>query len=108
VRAGRPRWKVENENNNTLKNNGYHLTRNFGHGKQHLSTLLASLNLLAHLFHTLLELLDSSYQRLRACLPRKIFFNDLRALTRYRCFESWEALMAFMITALELACPDTS
>ncbi len=108
VRAGRARWKVENENNNTLKTKGYHLTHNFGHGKQYLSTLLASLNLLAFLFHTLLELLDSSYQRLRQFLPRKVFFEDLRALTRYLCFDSWEALMAFMIKGLELDAPDTS
>jgi hypothetical protein len=33
VRDGRARWKVENENNNTLKTKGYHLTHNFGHGK---------------------------------------------------------------------------
>ena len=108
VRAGRARWKVENENNNTLKTKGYHLSHNFGHGKQHLSTLMASLNLLAFLFHTLLELLDSSYQRLRRFLPRKVFFDDLRALTRYLCFDSWEALMAFMIRGLELDAPDTS
>ncbi len=108
VRAGRARWKVENENNNTLKTKGYNLSHNFGHGKQYLSTLLASLNLLAFLFHTLLELLDSSYQRLRQFLPRKVFFDDLRALTRYLCFDSWEALMAFMIKGLELDAPDTS
>jgi len=107
VRAGRARWKVENENNNTLKTKGYHLSHNFGHGKQHLSALLASLNLLAFLFHTLLDLLDSSYQRLRRFLPRKVFFDDLRALTRYLCFDSWEALMAFMIKGLELDAPDT-
>jgi hypothetical protein len=108
VRAGRTRWKVENENNNTLKTKGYHLTHNFGHGKQHLSALLATLNLLAFLCHTLLDLLDSSYQRLRQFLPRKTFFDDLRALTRYLCFDSWEALMAFMIKGLELEAPDTS
>jgi hypothetical protein len=108
VRAGRARWKVENENNNTLKTKGYNLSHNFGHGKQHLSALLASLNLLAFLFHTLLELFDSSYQRLRQFLPRKVFFDDLRALTRYLCFDSWEALMAFMIKGLELEAPDTS
>jgi hypothetical protein len=108
VRAGRARWKVENENNNTLKTKGYHLTHNFGHGKQHLSALLATLNLLAFLFHTLLELFDSSYQCLREFLPRKTFFDDLRALTRYLCFDSWEALMAFMIRGLELQTPDTS
>lgn len=108
VRAGRARWKVENENNNTLKTKGYHLSHNFGHGKQHLSALLATLNLLAFLFHTLLDLLDSSYQTLRQFLPRKVFFDDLRALTRYMCFDSWQALMAFMINGLELEAPDTS
>jgi hypothetical protein len=108
VRAGRTRWKVENENNNTLKTKGYHLTHNFGHGKQHLSALLATLNLLAFLFHTLLELLDARYRSIRQFLPRKTFFQDLRALTRYMCFASWEALMAFMINGLELEPPDTS
>ena len=108
VRAGRARWKVENENNNTLKTQGYNLTHNFGHGKQHLSALLLTLNLLAFLFHTLLDLLDSSYQRLRQFLPRKTFFDDLRALTRYLCFDSWDALLAFMIKGLELEAPDTS
>ena len=37
---------VENENNNTLKTKGYHLEHNFGHGKQHLSSFLATLNIL--------------------------------------------------------------
>jgi len=107
VRDGRVRWKVENENNNTLKTKGYHLTHNFGHGKKYLSSLLATFNLLAFLFHTLLELLDHSYQRIRQFLPRKRFFNDLRALTCYLCFDSWDALMVFMIEKLELDVPDT-
>ena len=108
VRGGRARWKVENENNNTLKTKGYHLSHNFGHGKHHLAALLATFNLLAFLFHTVLELLDSAYQRIRQFLPRKRLFNDLRALTCYLCFDSWEALMAFMMKGLELDAPDTS
>jgi hypothetical protein len=47
VLAGRTRWKVENENNNTLKTKGYNLEHNFGHGKQHLASFLASLNILS-------------------------------------------------------------
>lgn len=34
VKAGRARWKIENENFNTLKNQGYHAEHNFGHGKK--------------------------------------------------------------------------
>ncbi|MCK5188444.1 MAG: ISNCY family transposase [Methylococcales bacterium] len=108
VRDGRARWKVENENNNTLKTKGYHLTHNFGHGKQHLSSLLATLNLLAFSFHTLLELFDPHYQLIRQFLPRKTFFDDMRALTRYLCFDNWEALMMFMMKGLELKAPNTS
>ena len=82
VKAGRTRWKVENENNNTLKTKGYHLTHNFGHGKQHLATLLATLNLLAFLFHTVLGMSDAKYQLIRQTLPtRKTFFDDIRAST---------------------------
>jgi len=37
VRIGRCRWKIENETFNTLKNQGYHIEHNFGHGEKHLS-----------------------------------------------------------------------
>ncbi|MBK1630534.1 hypothetical protein CKO31_07200 [Thiohalocapsa halophila] len=55
VAAGRSRWKIENENNNTLKAKGYSFEHNYGHGKRHLANLLASLTLLAFLAHTVLE-----------------------------------------------------
>lgn len=106
VRVGRTRWKIENENNNTLKNNGYNFAHNFGHGKKHLSSLLASLNILAFLVHTLLQWFDQCYQLLRKELAsRKSFFNDLRALTRYFCFDSWQHLMEFMLDALDIPIP---
>jgi hypothetical protein len=62
VADGRARWKIENENNNILKTKGYHLEHNFGHGKQHLSNLLLTLNLLAFFFHTVLEMFDEAYR----------------------------------------------
>lgn len=106
VAAGRARWKVENEGNNVLKNHGYHLEHNYGHGQKYLSTVLVTLTLLAFLCHTVLQLVDRPYQRLRAELAtRRTFFDDLRALTRYLFFESWDHLVTFMIAGLELA-PD--
>ena len=102
VSAGRGRWKTENENNNTLKTKGYNLEHNFGHGSKHLSSFLAALNILAFLFHTLLEFMDKQYRALRAALSkRKTFFDDIRALTRYICFESWSHMMNFMLEGLE-------
>ena len=109
VRAGRARWKVENENNNTLKNRGYHLEHNFGHGKENLAATLATLNLLAFLFHTLLDLMDSKYQLVRSKLAsRHTFFEHIRVLTCYHCFASFEAVLDFMIRSWNLRPPDTS
>ena len=96
AQVGRTRWKIENENNNTLKTKGYHLEHNFGHGQQDLANVLATLNLLAFLIHTIQELIEPAYQRLRRALgARKTFFNDLRALTRYMLFDSWDDLIPF-------------
>ena len=111
--TGRCRWKIENENNNTLKTKGYHLEHNFGHGKKHLSSLLAAMNMLALLAHTFLAYCDDAYRLIRDKLPtRQTFFDDVRALLRYIPFPSWEALMDFMMRGLEIgpytpeeACP---
>jgi hypothetical protein len=103
AQVGRTRWKIENENNNTLKTKGYHLEHNFGHGQQDLANVLATLNILAFLVHTIQEMIEPAYQRLRRALrARKTFFNDLRALTRYMLFDSWDDLFSFMEEALEI------
>jgi hypothetical protein len=103
ARSGRGRWKIENENNNVLKTKGYHLEHNFGHGKQYLSAFLLSLNLLAFLFHTVLEWSDDTYALLRRVLARRqTFFNDIQALMRYMVFDNWDHLMDFMLRGLKL------
>ena len=110
AQAGRGRWKIENENNNVLKTQGYHLEHNFGHGKQYLAAFMLSLNLLAFLFHTVLEWSDEQYAVLRRVLARRqTFFQDIQALMRYMVFDHWDHLMEFMIRGLELESPrDTS
>jgi hypothetical protein len=103
VAAARARWKIENEHNNVLKTKGYHLEHNFGHGKQHLSSLLMTMNLLAFGLHTLLELADKNYRLIRDTVRvRKKFFQHIEALTTYLYFESWDKLMDFMMKGLEI------
>ncbi len=98
VASGRARWKIENENNNTLKTKGYCFEHNFGHGQKFLSSLLATLIMLAYLVHTLLDLMDDKFCLLRQKLPsRKRLFDDMKALTTYLCFDSWEHLLDFML-----------
>lgn len=101
VISGRTRWKVENESNNTLKTKGYHLDHNYGHGKKYLASLLTAFTLIAFLFHTMLDILHETYKHLRSMLPsRESFFNDIRALTSYCYFESWDSLFVFMVDGL--------
>jgi hypothetical protein len=86
-----------------LKTKGYHLEHNFGHGQQYLSAVMLSLNLLAFLFHTVLEWSDDKYALLRRVLARRqTFFNDIQALMRYMVFDNWRYSLDFMIRGLEL------
>jgi hypothetical protein len=103
AQAGRGRWKIDNEHNNVLKTKGYHVEHNFGHGQQYLAALMLSLNLLAFLFHTVLEWSDAGYALLRQVLTRRqTFFEDIRALMCSLVFDSWQHLIEFMIRGLEL------
>ena len=65
VKGARSRWKIENECFNTLKNQGYCIEHNFGHGKEHLCFNLYLLILIAFYFHQIFELTDRLYQACR-------------------------------------------
>jgi hypothetical protein len=97
--CGRARWKIENESFNVLKNNGYHLEHNFGHGKQHLAMMFATMNLLAFAFHTVADCVDDLWQRARSAKgSRKRFFEHIRTITAYLVFPSWAALLDTLIS----------
>jgi len=62
MRGGRARWKIENETFNTLKNQGYNLEHNYGHGEQNLSVVLALLMMLAFLVDQVQQLCCPLFQ----------------------------------------------
>lgn len=98
AQAGRARWHLENENNNTLKTKGYRFEHNYGHGKKHLGNILSSLAIIAFLYHTVMNLVDKLYLAARQAVgSRKDFFDQLRAFTSILVFASWESLMKFML-----------
>ena len=106
VKGGRARWKIENETFNTLKNQGYHLEHNFGHGQKNLSTTFFMLNLLAFFTHQILELTDLLYQKCREGFSsRKEFWNQIRCTFRFMVFESWEIMVEMIIGPPEFAPP---
>jgi hypothetical protein len=100
VAAGRARWKIENEAFNVLKTKGYNLEHNFGHGTQHLSSVLATLNLLAFACHAVCDIADKAWKAARRELVvRQGFFQTLVALTAYLLFPSWHQLLQTMAFA---------
>jgi hypothetical protein len=98
VLVGRARWKIENECFNTLKNQGYRLDHNYGHGNKNLSFVFYLFILLAFFFHQIAELTDGLYQAARIKRGSKQeLWNAVRAAIEWFIFESWEMLFNFVL-----------
>jgi hypothetical protein len=92
--CARARWKIENESFNLLKNNGYNLAHNFGHGKKYLARIFATMNRLAFAFHTACDCLETLWQQARNAVgTRKRFVQDLHTITAYVLFPSWHTFI---------------
>jgi hypothetical protein len=97
VEYARARWKIENENNNVLKDQGYNLEHNYGHGKEHLSEVFFLLNILAFMVHSILDFTSVLWQKARKVAGRRdTFFVYLNAYLRIQIFETWESLLHFV------------
>ena len=107
MRAGRARWRIENETFNTLKNHGYH----FGHGNRHLATVFAYLMMLALLIDQVQQRGCALFAKARAKAERpRYFWEKLRGLFLSYEFADWTMLygaIAFGYRA-ELVVYDTS
>jgi hypothetical protein len=111
VRGGRARWKIENETFNTLKNQGYHFERNFGHGKKNLSVVFAMLMMLAFLIDQTQESCCGQFQAvLRKAGSRRHLWDCLRSHFRHFRFGSMWHLYEVMLhdRAKELPAPGSS
>ncbi len=79
AQAGRTRWKVENETFNTLKNQGYNLEHNYGHGHWYLATIFALIMLLAFFVDQITRAVDTSFEQ---ALKEAKTLRDLRQKVR--------------------------
>lgn len=98
VRAGRCRWKSENEIFNVMKNHGYYMEHSYGHGKKNLCFNFYLLTLLAFFHHQIFELTDAQYQACRKKFgSKKHFWETIRAYIKIIIFETWDGLLAFAL-----------
>jgi hypothetical protein len=94
VRVGRARWAIENEVFNTVKNHGYHIEHNYGHGVRNLSFNFFLLNMLAFFLHQIFELTDRTYQWLRKHLgSKKNLWDHVRIVCYSIVFADWDDLL---------------
>lgn len=97
--CGRARWKIENESFNVMKNHGYELEHNFGHGKQFLAMVMAAFNLLAFAWHSVLDLIEPPWQAARdAAAKRTRFFTSIVTLAAYIIFPDWPTFLEALAT----------
>lgn len=97
AKAGRSRWKIENETFNTLKNQGYNFEHNFGHGKQNLCTNFAFLMMLAFIVDQIQQHTCKVFQQILKDLKTRVkLWEALRAvfkiLTLSSMFEAFFAI----------------
>ncbi len=103
MKAGRARWKIENETFNTLKNQGYNFEHNYGHGEQWLATVLAMLMLLAFLVDQIQERCCEIFKQLRANLrTRAKLWETMRSLFKIVPFRSMSSLFVQMAQLYEI------
>lgn len=98
MRAGRARWKIENETFNTLKNNGYNFLHNYGHGNDNLCSVMTMLMLLAFLIDQVQMLCCSLRKKLKEKYRTWYgVFEKVRAMFQMIVWDSWLQFYEFLL-----------
>ena len=106
VEVARSRWKIENETFNTLKNQGYHLEHNYGHGKKYLATNFAILTFLAFLTDQIAQHLDKDFQQAKAvCKTFKALWERIRSVFYLIPTMSMNAIYRFIVKRRQVYMP---
>lgn len=103
MKAGRSRWKIENETFNTLKNQGYNFEHNFGHGYQNLSVNMAFLMMLAFLIDQVQQACCKLFQMaLQKMGSKKYLWEKIRGIFHHFVVESWTILLESIFYGYEV------
>lgn len=106
MRGARARWKIENETFNTLKNQGYHFEHNFGHGHQHLSTVMAFLMMQAFLIDQIEHRCCRLFQEaLQTAVRKSYFWEKVRDLFLHYQLPDWETLFKCIAYGMQPTVP---
>ncbi len=102
MRAGRARWRIENETFNTLKNQGYHFEHNFGHGYKNLSVVFAMLMMLAFLVDQVQQIASRLFNAVWKKLgTKRSMWEDIRSLFIGYSVDSMEEILLALYYGFE-------
>jgi hypothetical protein len=103
MRAGRARWRIENEVFNTLKNQGYNLEHNFGLGEKHLSAVFNHLMMLAFLVDQIQQLCCPLFQAaLQRCKRKKTLWQIIRSYFDLFVMPSMEVILQSIVAGVRI------
>ena len=106
IDGARARWKIENECFNSLKNHGYNIEHNYGHGSNNLCYNFYNFTLLAFTMHQIHQLTDKLFQEMRAQFGRLgSLWEEMRAMVHRFYFSSMEALWELLAKDLDYEPP---
>nr|QNO46176.1 hypothetical protein LJAJCFKK_00028 [Methanosarcinales archaeon ANME-2c ERB4] len=98
MRGGRARWKIENETFNTLKNQGYNLEHNYGHGNENLSVVFAMLMMFAFLVDQAQQLACQLFQSVWKKLgSKRSLWEKIRSLFFGFKFDSMKDILIALL-----------
>lgn len=93
MRGGRVNWRIENNTFNTLKNQNYHFSHNFGHGYKNLSTVFGMLMMLAFFVDQVQELYCHLFKKARAKFKsRTSLWERIKGMFINFFINSWDDL----------------
>lgn len=99
MRGGRARWKIENEVFNTLKNQGYNLEHNFGHGFENLCNNFVMLMMLAFMVDQLQQLCCSQFAKaLKKVGCKRTLWETMSMAFKFFYIDTWSTFFDIIIT----------
>jgi hypothetical protein len=103
MRAGRARWRIENETFNTLKNQGYNLGHNYGLGEEYLSAVFVHLMMLAFLVDQIQQLccplFNAAWQE---CGSKRYLWESIRSTFKTCIVPSMEVILRVIMTNMKV------
>lgn len=94
MQGGRARWKIENETFNTLKNQGYNLEHNYGHGSKFLSVNFVMMMFLAFLVDQVQLISCKTFQKALKTVERHSYlWKKFASQFEWLAFNNWEEFL---------------